>query len=55
MSETLALIMKHWTGPLPQEDENGFPGFVSFPFNVEEFCRENDEKLAQSKRNSSRD
>jgi hypothetical protein len=37
MSETLRLIMKHWTAELPKEE-----GFINLPFNIEEFCREND-------------
>ena len=40
MSETLELIMKHWTAPLPTD-----PGIVDLPFNLEEFCREMDERL----------
>jgi hypothetical protein len=44
MSETLKLIMKHWTAPFP---EGGT--FVDLPFNVEAFCREMDERLAQAR------
>ena len=39
-SLTLALIMKHWKGPLPEGDYS-----VKLPFDIEAFCREMDEKL----------
>lgn len=44
MSSTLKAILKHWTAPLPPENELGF-GTIDLPFNLEAFCRENDTKL----------
>lgn len=49
-SETLALIMKHWTEPIPDTGDPYDPekvgGYMKeLPFNVEEFCRENDARL----------
>lgn len=42
MSETLKAIFRHWTADIPPPD-----GVITLPFDIEEFCRENDEKLAQ--------
>jgi hypothetical protein len=39
-SETLKAMLNHWTGPVPHEE-----GVINLPFNVEEFCRENDAQL----------
>lgn len=43
MSETLKLIMTHWTQELPKEKS-----FIDLPFNIENFCRENDSALTQA-------
>lgn len=45
-SETLNHIMNNWTAKFPPNDE----GFLELPFNIENFCRENDEKLDALKR-----
>ncbi len=47
MSFTLTRILDHWIGELPYTpdllDPKVFPGTsVALPFNIEEFCRQND-------------
>lgn len=37
MSKTLAAIMKHWKGAAPTGE-----GYFELPFDIEQFCREND-------------
>lgn len=44
MSHTLNRIMHHWTKQLEDSDE---PKVVDLPFNIENFCRENDAALAE--------
>ena len=38
-SKTIAILLKHWNNPLPDED------VITLPFNCENFCREMDELL----------
>lgn len=42
-SKTLEAIMRHWTAEFPPSESP-----VSLPFNIEEFCRENDEELREA-------
>lgn len=43
-SPTLKLITKHWSSDLPTADDLGT---IDLPFNIEEFCRENDAILTK--------
>lgn len=42
-SKTLTAIMKHWTAEFPPNESP-----VTFPFDIEEFCRENDQPLREA-------
>lgn len=43
-SKTLHAIVSHWIGPFPKDGE----GWVDLPFSIENFCRENDARLAEA-------
>lgn len=43
-SKTLTAIMKHWTAEFPPTENP-----IGLPFNIEAFCRENDQALREAK------
>lgn len=42
-SKTLTAIMKHWTAEFPPTENP-----IGLPFNIEAFCRENDQALREA-------
>ncbi len=43
--KTMKRIMNHWTAEIPEDF-----GYVDLPFNIEEFCRENDDLISKLKK-----
>ena len=47
-SETLTSILDHWIGETPWRHKDlPAEGAVDLPFNLEEFCRQNDRRIAE--------